>query len=932
MSALRRLSFAVLSSFAVFVSSLSLLGSSSDVEVNAEEAAASSYTKAKADVNQFKETLKDARFATGFKIDEESEAITTSGAWESHFVSTNQFDTTTGSYYLKTHVHGTMEDYSDGLVGFNVYYDNINFLNFYLHWTTDEVAGLKGSVAEAVFLVHVDGKYDQAYESAVLPDGDFELRSTFTDCWTDFGGWMVGTGRDNCVEKNLRALGSTILVTKGFDMTVYVDRTTYEDRLVDVIQMRVDAFAGDGVTPTSYFTPKYAVDAFTCPKGNGESSLAQIKPQIGFWNNAMGEVTYSSIEFGHKPYEKQSTITFKTACGEPTKAVIDNDAYTIAYENNNFNSGFYLPEDVTLTSPRSDFKTHVEGNLEDVKDAAVGYVFFYDEKNYLILFLEWNGTAGTIDGLHVLVTLNGISENVYQGARNPFDTSFGDIALFKSMWSDYGGFVTDCEYPCGYDDNFNKFRDESAITLKTGFDMGVIRHRAVYLSRIVDEYQMYITAEGKDGITHTWYTPLWCMDAFTYPKGGTEASTLKDVIPTVGLYAYKAGEIAFSDLRFNGGTLIPKDMSKLEFGSRAEGGWTFSGSDKGRNWTLDEGENTLVEVWDERELPADSHKYEVNSFKSNGRPSPYMSATFVLSETISKTNYIGIYPYYKDLNNYLFAYFEIEVDGEQKQATFNVSGKLDGTDLGGVASLLRAPVSYDDLCQGIFLEIGIDGNNVDFYFKQGLRPTYSFTFDKQKFGSRDLTSASSGFGFYNASGSIVNFNLSSSTRTNPYTPSEDDVPIIYMFGTKSTSGYAGHSFTLPTFVAFNFLHEAIDVSVSIYKDDGTLAQTLDKDVFVFTVKEAGTYTVKVDAIDEWGHSAEQINYEIAFSTYITPSINEPKTVLWQTVVVLSFFGGILLITAFCAAVLIRKNRKEALRAAELNRKNQQKNACDSEDE
>ncbi len=938
MNVFRRLSIGALSSLAVLTSAFFLSNGSSNMEVHAEEAETASYTKVKADVSQFKETQLDPNCTTTFKINETDESITTNGSWENHFVSTNQFDTTTGSYYLKTHVYGALEDYSDGLVGFNVYYDYANFLNFYLHWTTDAAVGVRGSIAEAVFLTHVNGEHNQAYASAKLPDGEFELRTTFTDCWTDFGGWMIGTDRDNCVQKNLRTEGSTILVNKGFDMTVYVDRTTYKDRLVDVMQMRVDAFAKDGVTPVSYFTPKYAVDAFTCPKGEGESSFAQIKPQIGFWNNAMGDVTYSSIEFGHKPYKEQSTVTFKTVGSEPAKAVIDNDTHTIAYENNNFNAGFYLPENVTLTSPRVEFKAHLKGNIGDVKDATVGYVFYYDENNYLLLFLEWNGTAGTIDGFHVLATVGGATKQVYQGATNPWDdpavdstkTGFSTVDEFKTLWSDYGGFVTDCEYPCYRDANLYKFRSEGAITLEAGFDMGVIRRRTVYLSRTIDEYQMCITAAGTDGKTHTWYTPLWCMDAFTYPKGSTEASALKDIVPAIGLYSYKAGEVTFSDLSLNGATLVPKDMSSLVFGSHTEGDWTFWGSDKGSNWVLSEG--TLTETWNEAELPIDSHEGEVVSLKKNESPSPYMSATFVLSEIKSNLNYIGIYPYYKDENNYLFACFEVEVNGEEKQATFNVSGKLKGENLGGVSSLLSVPVSYDNLVQGLFLEIGLDGDEVDFYFDQDVRPTYSFVFDRQEFGSRDLESASTGFTFYNASGSLKNINLASDERVNAYTPTESDIPTIYMFGTKSTSGYAGYSFTLPTFVAFNYLHEAIDVEISIYTDDGTLVKKLDKDVFEFTVDEIGTYEVRVNATDEWGHSAEQISYKVNFVKYLAPTEGESKSVLWQTIVVLSFFGGILLITAFCAVILVRKNRKEALKAAELNRKNQEKNIRDMEDE
>ena len=915
MKTLRKISFAALSSFAILLSSFAFSRTSSGVETRAEGEEDSSYAVVEADVGRFRSTNGGASCT----IDAENKTVSTAGGWEAGFLSTNQFDTTTGSYYLKTHVSGTIGDSSDATSGFNIYFNNDNFLNFYLHWMS---SSWTGSIAEAVFLVHVDGQWKNAYESAVLPNGVFQLRGNFTDCWTDFGGWTVGDDRDSGVSTNLRTDGSTILLNKGFDMTLYVDRTTYRERLVDVMQIRVDAYGDDGTTPKSFFTPKYAVDAFTCPKGV-DSPYAQMKPLIGFWNYNAGEVTYSKIEFGHKPYEKQSTVTFSSVGTEPKKAKVSNKDNSIAYENENFNTGFYLADNVILPSPRADFRTHAKGSVGDEANATIGYSFYYDAKNYLLLFLQWDGKAGTVDGFHVLATVDGETENVYQGARNPWD-AFATIAEFKDMWSDNDGFITDSETPCGADNNFNNFRSESAITLEKGFDMGVIRSRSVYRGKTVDNYQMYLIAEGKDGKTHTWYTPLWCMDAFTYPNGQEEASSWINKTPTLGLYSYQAGEITFSDLYLNGASLLPKDTSALEFGSREEEGWTMSGSNLGDNWTLTE--NTLSESWDE--LPKDSHKGEVNSLKGNEIASSYMSATFVLSRSFSDESYVGAYPYYLDENNYLLACFEKSGD----EVRFLASGKMDGKDLGGVPSLLNVSLG-EDISQGVLLEIGIAGNEVDFYLGQTPKPTYSLTFAKQSFGERVLTGASSGFTFYNASGSIKNFVLASEARINPYTPTENDAPTIYSFGTKSTSGYVGYSFVLPTYVAFNYLNEAIDVDISVYKEDGTtLVQTLEKDVYEFTVDEAGTYVVKVSATDEWGHSAEQIAYKVNFVKYLGPGESEPKEVLWQTVVVLCFFGGILLITAFCGVVLARKNKKEALKAAELNRKNHEKNLRDMEDE
>ena len=920
----------LLISLAILVSSLGsfALTNNSNSKVEEVNASSTTYTKAKVDVTKFQTTLNDEKKSTVLTIDEEKQTLTTNGAWDSGFASTNQFDTLASSYYLKAHCYNASQgDSLDGNVGFNFYYDNINTLNFYLHWSS---TSFSGSIAEAVFLAHIDGADSNAYESAILPNGVFQLRSTFTDCWTDYGGWTTGNDRDSGKTTNMRTSGSTVMLNKGFDMTLYVDRAIYRNRLVDIMQIQVDAYAGDGVTPKTFFTPKYAVDAFTAPKGN-ESRFAYIKPQIGFWVYNMGNVTFSDIEFGSNRVDKVTNAKFSTVGTTPEKADIDNSTGEIVYNNNNFNSGFLLSDNMEVTSPRVDFQAHVSGNLGDVEGVALGYVFYYDDLNYVILFLEWNGKTGTIDGFHTLVTLNGSSENVYQGARNPWEdpnvtsdaTGYSTIETFADMWSDNSGFTTDAEFPCGVDENFNNFTSEVSLTLQTGFDMGVIRRRTTFLSRTIDEYQMYMIATGNDGKTHTWYTPLWCMDAFTYPNGGEEASSLIDEIPMLGFYAYQAGDVTINNLKLNGSTIFPKDISKLTFGSREENDWILTGSDLASNWTLSD--NSLTESWEE--LTVNSHYGEVNALTSNEETNTYMSAKLSLSRCFGDVSYVGMYPYYLNKNNYLLVYLQNKGDN----ANLVVTGKLNGEFLGGVEWLLDKTLTTT-IEDKTLLEIGLNDNDVNIYVGQTPKPTYSFNFEKQNFKERTLENARVGFEFYNANGNIDEFIIGSSERINPFSPSEEDIPTIFEFGTRQTSGSVGYSFELPTFVAFDYLNEALDVVITIYDENGNLVQTLDNGVSNFTVNEVGTYTVKVNATDEWGHSAKEISYKVNFTNYLGPGETLPKEVLWQTVVVLCFFGFILLITIGCGLLLLKKNRKEALRAAELNRKNHEKNLIDDEED
>ncbi len=886
------------------------------------------YTVVNADVSKFKKVLPNANCKT-FEVDTTNQTITTDGSWDSSFATTNQFDTLTTSYYLKAHVYNADSpgDYADGIAGFNIYFDNENTFNFYVKWMS---ASCTGSIAEACFLSHVNNKTRKAYQSAQLPNGSFITRSTdFTDVWTDFGGWTTGNDRNSGTGLNMRTEGSTILLNKGFDLTLYVDRTTYKNRLVDVMQIQVDAFAGDGVTPQTFFTPKYAVDAFTAPIGV-ESKFAYIKPQIGFWTYNVGKVTYSNIQFGSNRVSKVVTASFNSVGATPSKAIINNSSSSLTYNNTNFNSGFFMAENLEVTSPRNDFQAHVSSSIGDVADSAIGYVFYYDEQNYVTMYLRWDGSAGTIAGFHVLATVNGQDSNVYQGARNPWDDSnvtsgaqgYTTVSGIKDMWSD-DGFVTDAEYPCGVDNNFNIFRSNSAITLSAGFDMGVIRRRTTFLSRTVDEYQMFIIANNTSGIKQIWYTPLWCMDAYTYPNGGSEASSLINATPSIGFYSFQCGDVTISDIKLNGDTIKPKDIRTLEFGSRVEGELTLYGSDLGSNWSVNE--NNLTESWEE--LEANSHYREVNALKANENQNSYISAELSASRLFGASSYVGIYPYYLDTNNFLLAY----IQSSNGSVRFVVTGKLNGENLGGMEWLLDTALN-NDIKNSTLVEIGIVDNTVNFYIGQTPKPTYSYDFTKQSFKDRALLGAQSGFSVYNANANINNFVISASERINPYTPSEEDKPTIYEYGNKETSGFVGYAFKIPTFVAFNYLNEAIDTVITISKEDGTLVETLEKGVFEFTVNETGTYVVSVNATDEWGHSAKEISYKVNFTSYIGPGESAPKQVLWQTVVVLCFFGLVLLITAGCGVVLLKKNKKEALRAAELNRKNHEKNLIDDEEE
>ena len=872
------------------------------------------------DVGDFALVYK-ANDLANLRIDTVNQTLTSHGAWDSSFVSTAKLESDATSYSIKAHVSGTNSYSTDGGIGFNIYFNNENYFTFYMAFRNNEVAH---SITEGVFLSHVNGQWDNVWQYAKYQVGGFITARTFTDIWSDYGGWGKGTDRDHFSTSNLRG-NSYIGPDKGFDMTMYVDRTTYNGRLVDVLQMQVDAFEMDGYTPATFYTPKYAVDAITNPKGAGERIYAHLKPKIGFWNNGMDDVVYSNIEFKHnKPKAEAKKHKLEIIGTEPETFIQNAVDGSFTYKNDNaFNSAFVYPTGVDMSGSRIDLSATVSGTTGDVNDATVGFGVYYDNDNYMSIYVRWNG-SGTIDGVHILTTVNGSDTSSYQGARIPWDTTYESPASFKDLWSDNSGFITDFEFPCGIDDNFNHFKTQSAITIATGFDLNLSICRAYYLGREIDVYQIGITAEGTDNKVHTWYSPCWASDAYTYPNGSEEQSPFINTTPKVCYYAHGAGEITFSNLKCKNEIIIPFDPSSIPFGTRTEDGWELTGSNNGEGWQL--GENVISESWEL--LDVDSHYLEVTAFKENTLSDFFVGGEIKIVDYVGDESLFGLYPYYLDSSNYLFVKF----DFTRTSQNVIVEGKLNGDSLGGFYPLVSKELDCD-LFVPNKLEVGIQSSSVDIYLGDTPRPTFSYSFARQEFKDRELTDSKVGFVFYNASGDITNFAIQDS-RIFDFTPSEDDIPVILEAGSRPSYGFQNRAISLPTYQAFNYLGEAIECKITITTPTGEVIE-VEEGTTSFTPTQLTSadhkYTIKVTAIDEWGHEAESIEYTVEVSKYVDPLTPVKKQVLWQTVFVLLFFVFILLLTAGLGVLLIRKNKREAAEAEALNKKNQEKAARDLEE-
>ena len=471
------------------------------------------------------------------------------GAWDSNFAVTDQFDTRAGNYSLKAHVSSTDWVISNEMyTGFNVYYNSDNYITFYLKWNNGECSQ---SITEAVFLnktngvTHNDGP--NAYQTAILPNGDFTTASNgFTDVWSDGVNWKDTNGNGI----NLRT-SSTILVNKGFDMTLHVNRTTYKERLVDVMQIQIDGYDYAGTNALTVFTPEIAVDAATNPHGNGVIATADKKPQIGFMQSGMDAytVSYTDIVFTNKNTATED-ITI-TRFSSPTTGIVDEESDTITYKNSESTTNFMLSNITTPASEAVDFEATVSGTQGAIGESHLGFVYYFNETNFAVIYLRWLDVQ-TIAAANVWILKDDESNNITQIANTNNSDTLTDLNNAYGIydnWTDYGHWTLD-----SYDkETINcNLRDVSTISVSSGLTFGFHKSRTTYNDRLVDLIQIRATAKDNNNILRTYYSASIAFDAFTYPKGVTETSEFINSDAKVGFYTYNNDTVTLSNVKHNG--------------------------------------------------------------------------------------------------------------------------------------------------------------------------------------------------------------------------------------------------------------------------------------------------------------------------------------------------------------------------------------------
>ena len=262
---------------------------------------------------------------------------------------------------------------------------------------------------------------------------------------------------------------------------------------------------------------------------------------------AAGSAQIASAETGDAA-ESTNKVTLRSLCGTPSVREINEETQELNYKGA-WDSSFLLVDGLD-TSGEYKFSTHVSGTTHDGSDMGIGYTLYQDSSNYIRLYFKWNN-QGTIHELVGHGKIGGNDTDTWGYARDPWD-SWANASPWVDAYSDYGGWITDSTTPV--EGNFNNFRSEAEIFLDTGFDMGISVKRTTYKERACDAVQLSVTANGKDGTQHTWYTPMLCIDAFTCPKGG-DASPFVNQAPKLALNNYNVDTVKYSDFKFNGNSI-----------------------------------------------------------------------------------------------------------------------------------------------------------------------------------------------------------------------------------------------------------------------------------------------------------------------------------------------------------------------------------------
>lgn len=337
------------------------------------------------------------------------------------------------------------------------------------------------------------------------------------------------------------------------------------------------------------------------------------------------------------------------------------------------------------------------------------------------------------------------------------------------------------------------------------------------------------------------------------------------------------------------------------------GGFTFFGQ-RVDSWTYDE-ENQIIA----------NHLIDgvANGWKATNALYPntektdlFMGAKIRVEQRNGSEWKVGLMPYYKDVDNHVIVWFSQWSDGGCKICvTARFNGRVSGSEWRESSEL-----GIDMLSEN-YLEAEISQDVLRVYVNQSYTPAFSTTIEG--LSSRDMEMAFTGFQVGEGmQAEFSEFTMISDSRVYGF----EEKPVIEEIGTRVVSGTIGQEVKLPIYTATNSQGDYLNALITVYDPNN---QAVDVSFSKFTPSLAGDYRVVITCTDDWGNSADPIEYVISVSDGFVDPVDpidpidpvdpvdptDPTSPNLGLIIGLSVGGAVVLIGGIVAAVLIIKKKK-----------------------
>ncbi len=327
------------------------------------------------------------------------------------------------------------------------------------------------------------------------------------------------------------------------------------------------------------------------------------------------------------------------------------------------------------------------------------------------------------------------------------------------------------------------------------------------------------------------------------------------------------------------------------------GGFTFFGQ-RVDSWLYDE-ENQVIS---NRLIDGIANGWKATNalYPNTEKTNLFMGAKIRVEQRNGSEWKVGVMPYYKDADNHVIVWFSQWSDGGCKICvTARFNGEVSGSEWRESSELGVNMLSEN------YLEAEIIGDVLRVYVNQSFTPTFSTTIEG--LSSRDMEMAFTGFQLGEGiQAEFSEFTMFSDTRVYGF----KEKPVIEEIGSRVTKGTIGSEIKLPIYTATNSQGDYLTAEIVVYDPNG---EQVDLKFYKFTPSLSGDYRIVITCTDDWGNTAEQVEYLISVSEGFVDPVNpdNPSSLNPGLIIGLGVGGGIVFIGGVVAAVFVVKRKSIA---------------------